>query len=81
MSERLILKGALSEKKTRRMQMAAKAAGLITGIKHIIQPAAVIPLKDLKTEEALSLMEELHELVQEYLQVSREVEELERELS
>ncbi|NSW85223.1 MAG: hypothetical protein HPY84_02775 [Syntrophobacteraceae bacterium] len=80
MSERLMLKGALHEKKRECMTLAIRAQGVITGLKHIIQPASIVPLKDLKTDQALELMKELHELKQEYLQVSRDVDELEQEL-
>ena len=81
MSERLILKGALQEKKLERMRLATRAEGIIRGIKAIIQPASVMPLKDLKTGEALSMMEELDELRTSYLKVTRDVEEIERELA
>ena len=80
MSERLMLKGALADKKQARMQMAARAAGLITGIKVIIQPAAIIPLKDLKTGDARALIRELDDLRGDYLKLTAEIEELEREL-
>lgn len=80
MSDRLILKGALHEKKRDRMTLATRAQGVITGLKYIIQPASVMPLKDLKTDLALELVTELHRIRHEYLKVSADVDELEREL-
>jgi hypothetical protein len=80
MSERLILKGALQDKKMERMRMAAHAQGLITAIKQIVQPASVIPLKDLRTDEALELVSELHRLREAYLPLCAQIREIEREL-
>ncbi len=80
MSERLILKGALQDKKMERMRLAAHAQGLITAIKQIVQPASVIPLKDLRTDEALELASELHRLREVYLPLCAQIEEIEREL-
>ncbi|WP_028320388.1 hypothetical protein [Desulfatiglans anilini] len=80
MSERLMLKGALEEKKLRSMKLAIKADGLIRGIKQIIQPAAVTPLRDLRTSEALELIGELDDLKTEYVQVVAEMDEIRREL-
>ncbi|MFZ2448112.1 MAG: hypothetical protein WAW37_17275 [Syntrophobacteraceae bacterium] len=80
MSERLILKGALQDKKLERMRLAARAQGLITAIKQIVQPASVVPLKDLRTDEAFELIAELHRLRGLYLPLCAEIEEIEREL-
>jgi hypothetical protein len=80
MSERLILKGALQDKKMERMRLAARAQGLITAVKQIVQPASVIPLKDLKTDEALELISELHRLREVYVPLCAQIEEIEREL-
>lgn len=81
MGERLILKGVLQEKKMERMRLAARAQGLITGIKHIVQPASVIPLRDLRTDEALELISELHRLREQYAALCSHIEEIERELN
>ncbi len=81
MSERLILKGALQEKKMERMRLAARAQGLISAIKQIIQPASVIPLKELRTDEALELISDLHRLRESYLPLCEEIREIERELA
>lgn len=81
MSERLILKGALQEKKLERMRLAARAQGLITAIKQIVQPASVIPLKDLRTDEAFELISELHRLRDVYMPLCAEIGEIERELA
>jgi len=80
MSERLILEGSLQRKKMLSMQLATRAAGLITAIKIIIQPAAIRPLKDLKTGEALSLIRELDDVRTQYLQVQAEIDEIRQEL-
>ena len=80
MSERLILKGALQDKKMERMRLAARAQGLITAIKQIVQPASVVPLKDLRTDEALELVADLHGLREQYVPLCAEIEEIEREL-
>ena len=81
MSERLILKGALQDKKMERMRLAARAQGLITAVKQIVQHASVIPLKDLRTDEALELISELHRLREIYVPLCAEIEEIERELN
>lgn len=81
MSERLILRGALQEKKMERMRLAARAQGIITAIKQIIQPASVIPLRELKTSGALEMVSELHRLRELYLPLCVEIDELERELN
>ena len=80
MTERLILMGALQEKKREKMRMAVRAQGLITAIKQIIQPASVIPLKELQTPEALELMTELQQIREQYLPLCAEIEQIEREL-
>lgn len=80
MSERLILRGALQEKKMERMRLAARAQGLISAIKQIVQPASVIPLRDLRTAEALELAADLHGLRESYAVLCLEIEEIEREL-
>ena len=81
MSERLILMGALQEKKREKMHMAVRAQGLITAIKQIIQPASVIPLRELQTPEALELMTELHQIRERYLPLCDAIAEIERELN
>lgn len=80
MSERLLLKGALHEKRMERMTLATRAQGLISAMKVIVQPASVVPLKDLKTAEILELAGELDRIRSEYLRVSADVSEIEREL-
>ena len=80
MSERLMLKGALEEKKQAKLKLATRSAGIIRALKQIIQPAVITPLKELRTDEAKELIEELHELRTQYLQVSGEMEEIEKEL-
>ena len=62
------------------MRLAARAQGMITAIKQIIQPASVIPLKELKTAEALELVSELHKLRELYLPLCCQIEEIEREI-
>lgn len=80
MSERLMLKGALVEKKLAKMNMAAKAEGLIRAIKMIMQPASVTPLREVRTDEARQLIADLDDLRKEYLRLVAEIEEIEREL-
>jgi len=80
MSERLILKGALEEKKMARVKLATQAEGLIRGLKVIIQHASVVPLKDLRTGEARELMVELDEVRSAYLKTCAEIEDIQREL-
>ncbi len=81
MSERLMLRGALQEKKLERMRLAARAQGLISAIKQIVQPASVIPLRELRTDEALELISELHRLREAYMPLCAEIGEIERELA
>lgn len=81
MSERLILRGALQEKKMERMRLAAQAQGLISAIKQLIQPASIIPLRALRTDEALELVSELHGVRERHARLCAEIEEIERELS
>lgn len=80
MSERLMLKGALEEKKLRRMKLATRAEALIRAIKIIIQPASVTPLRDLRTGEALELITELHTLCGDYARLSGQIDDIRREL-
>jgi len=80
MRQRLILKGALEEKKMERMRLAATAQGLITAVKEILQPAAVIPLRELRSAEALELVNELHRVRRKFLALVPEIHEIEREL-
>ena len=80
MNHRLVPRGALQEKQMERMRLAARAQGLIVGIKQIVQPASVVPLKDLQTTEALELISDLHNLRRLYLAICRDIEEIEKEL-
>jgi hypothetical protein len=80
MSERLILKGALQEKKLVRMRLAAKAEGLIVGIKNLIQHASIVPLRELETGHALELIRELDNLRTQYLALCDDIGKIEREL-
>ena len=80
MSERLMMEGSLQRKKMHSMELATRAAGLIRSLKIIIQPAAITPLADLRTGEALALMQDLHEVRIEYFQVISEMEEIRKEL-
>lgn len=81
MSERLILKGALAEKRSRRLNLAAKAEGLIGAVKDRLSMAKIQPLKDLKMPEIMALTQDLAGTHAEFLQVNVEIEDLERELS
>lgn len=80
-TERLMLRGALDEKKRERLRLATRAAGDITALKTIIQPAAVVPLAELRTAEALELARDLDETRTEFLRLSEEIREIERELA
>lgn len=80
MSERLILQGALSEKKMERMRLASIAQGLIGSIKTIIQPAYITPLAEIRAEEALELIKELVNVKRHYDSLTEEIERIEREL-
>ena len=80
MSERLILEGALQEKKMKRMKLATRAEGLIRALKIAVQPASVTPLKDLRTDEVRELAIELDDVRKEYLSLSKGIEEIEGEL-
>lgn len=81
MSERLILKGVLQDKKMERLRLSARAQGLITAIRQTVQPASVRPLKDLHTDEALEIMMELNKLREHFVLLCGEIEQIERELN
>jgi hypothetical protein len=80
MSQRLILRGALEEKKMARIKLAARAAGIIRALKIIVQPAAVTPLEELKSAEAAELAAELDGVRGQYLKLCSEIVEIEQEL-
>lgn len=80
MSERLIMEGALAEKKRRQIAIVTKADGLIRAIKMIIQPGAVRPFAELKTGEARQLIIELDDLHTEYVNLLDQIAEIKQEL-
>lgn len=80
MSERLMLEGSLEKKKKASLKLAAVAEGLIRSLKMLIQPASVIKLTELKTDQALELAEQLHETREKYLQLKAEIADIEKEL-
>jgi len=80
MSERLILQGALAEKKMQRMELAAKAEGIIRRLKMILQPASVTPLRELNTTEVRIFGIVLDEVKEKYVGLCNEIAEIEREL-
>ena len=80
MSERLMLKGALQEKKLSVMSIATRAEALIRAIRQTIQPGIITPLKDLKVDEARALMDELTGLHEAYMQLITDIKAIEKEL-
>ncbi|WAC06592.1 MAG: hypothetical protein OS130_10035 [Thermodesulfobacteriota bacterium] len=80
MSERLILQGALAEKKRKQIAIVTKADGIIRAIKIIIQPGAIRPFAELKTGEARQLIIELDDLHTEYVQLLDQIADIKREL-
>lgn len=80
MSERLILEGALQEKKMQRMKLATRAEGLIRALKIAIQPGSITPLKDLRTDEIREFAVDLDGVRRAYLKLSEEMTEIEQEL-
>jgi len=80
MSERLILEGALQEKKMKSMELATRAEGLIRAMKDALMPASVMPLKDLRTGEVRLQAAELDDVRTEYLQLSKDMAEIKKEL-
>jgi hypothetical protein len=62
------------------MRLAAQAQGLITAIKTIIQPASVIPLRDIRTNEALELLKQLDGIREEYIALQQAISDIQREL-
>lgn len=80
MSERLILEGALHEKKMAHMKLATHAEGLIRALRVALIPASAVPLKDIRTAEIRLQAAELDDVHTEYLQLSRDIAEIEKEL-
>ena len=80
MSERLMLKGALQEKKMQRMGLATKADGLIRAVRNIIQPAVIVPIIDIKTGQAKELITELDDIRQQIVILDAQIAEIMREL-
>ena len=80
MSERLMLEGALQEKKMQGISLATRAEGLIRALKIAIQPASVTPLKELRTDEIRELAIELDTLKTEYVGLTQQMADISREL-
>ena len=80
MSDRLVLRGALAEKKEKRFRLAAKAAGIISALRRMVLPAAVTPLADLPTAEIMALAVDLDSVRDAYMELSAEMADIEREL-
>lgn len=80
MSTRLILKGARAEKKQAQMHLAARCQGLIKALNDILQPAYITPLKDIDTASGLELMRDLNEERRLYLELTQEIEQIDRDL-
>jgi hypothetical protein len=80
MSERLMLEGALQEKKMQSINLATRAEGLIRALKISIQPASITPLKDLRTDEIRELAIELDSLRIEYVNLTQQMTDISREL-
>ena len=81
MSERLILKGALAEKRQRRLEIEAEIGGLTHSLKGLILPAAVLPTRDLSAGQIKAQAVRLEELHTEYLKLLADIEAIERDLA
>ncbi len=80
MNDRLMMKGALEEKKQDRLRLATRAEALIRGLRTAIMPASVMPLDDLRTAEVAEMARELNEVKQQYSRLMREIDDIKREL-
>ena len=80
MSERHIQLGVLAESRTKKMELAAECEGLIRGIRTIILPASTRPLAELDVHAALELMNTLHDRHNDFMAVSKRIENLKAEL-
>jgi len=80
MNERLILQGALQEKKMERMKLAIRAEALISGLRTKVLPASVTPLAELQTAQIRELAIELDGIRVEYMQLTREIDSIRKEL-
>lgn len=79
--ERLRLKGALEEKKLKSQELAARAAGVIRGLRDLAVPAVITPLQAIHTEEIRELASLLHEIKTQYLEILFEMDMIKGELS
>ena len=80
MNNRLVLKGARTEKKQEQMRLAARCQALIKALNDILQPAYITQLKDIETGHACELMRDLGEERARYLVLVEEIEQIDRDL-
>lgn len=81
MSGRLMLKGALQEKRQRDYEVVTEARGLAGSIRDILGEAVFRPLADVKVPEAEAMMDRLGALYAEHKSLLAEIAEIERELA
>ncbi|MCE5336960.1 MAG: hypothetical protein LLG06_20465 [Desulfobacteraceae bacterium] len=80
MSRRLILKGALAEKKLKYSELSTQIDPLIREINALMMPASVIPLVELQATRALRKMTEIYRLRKRCLELKSDIDEIEKEL-
>ncbi len=79
-NERLALKGKLQELKHRKLELAAKAQGCISALDAQVLPLAVIPLDSMDTGAIKAYAQDLDVCKQEYVQVCKDIKEIEAAL-
>jgi len=80
MSERLQLKGKLSDLKIRKMELATKASANINAVRSLLATAAITPLEEIKLKDALVHMTEAYGQQREYLNVCGDIKKIKKEL-
>lgn len=76
----LELRGALSTKKQRRMDLAIRADGLMKAVKHLLATSSITPLVKIDIEQVQAIANDLVGIKREYILICDDIDKIEREL-
>lgn len=80
MSERLALKGKLTELRKKKMSLATKADANIKAGKNLLSMSSVTPLEDIDLQAALVLLGDAKKYQDEYHDICEQIKTIEKEL-
>ena len=80
MSERLQLKGMLSDLKQKKMKLATGADANVRAMRNILATASVSPLSEIDLESALIHLTEARQQQEDYFRVCADIKKIEKEL-